>query len=60
MPNFLWVLRDFVLELEDEKGRSITAKEYLEQALQERYYHKLLVLNYLGLDMEEKMMSVKR
>ena len=33
MPNFLWVLRDFSLQLEDEKGNEITSKEYLEKAL---------------------------
>eukprot|EP01127_Copromyxa_protea_P018100 TRINITY_DN5623_c0_g1_i1.p1 TRINITY_DN5623_c0_g1~~TRINITY_DN5623_c0_g1_i1.p1 ORF type:complete len:705 (-),score=131.73 TRINITY_DN5623_c0_g1_i1:77-2191(-) len=36
MPNFLWVLRDFVLELEDEKGNPITAADYLEASLMER------------------------
>ena len=33
LPNFLWVLRDFSLQLEDEKGNEITAQEYLENAL---------------------------
>ena len=33
MPNFLWILRDFSLQLEDEKGNEITSKEYLEKAL---------------------------
>jgi len=32
-PSFLWVLRDFHLKLADEKGNSITEREYLEQAL---------------------------
>ena len=29
----MWVLRDFSLQLEDEKGNEITSKEYLENAL---------------------------
>lgn len=32
-PNFLWVLRDFSLELIDENGREISPKQYLENAL---------------------------
>jgi len=32
-PHFLWLLRDFYFELEDDNGRSISAKEYLEDAL---------------------------
>lgn len=35
-PNFLWVLRDFSLLLEDEDGNEITAKKYLELALKEQ------------------------
>lgn len=30
-PSFLWVLRDFALQLVDENGEQITAKEYLEK-----------------------------
>ena len=33
-PDFLWVLRDFSLELQDASGSPITARQYLEQALQ--------------------------
>ena len=33
LPNFLWVVRDFSLQLEDETGNEITAKQYLENAL---------------------------
>ena len=33
-PNLLWLLRDFSLKLEDIQGNSITAKQYLENALQ--------------------------
>ena len=32
-PIFLWVLRDFHLTLQDDKGGAITEKEYLERAL---------------------------
>lgn len=33
-PNLLWLLRDFSLKLEDTEGNTITAKQYLENALQ--------------------------
>lgn len=33
-PTFLWVVRDFTLQLVDSEGQSITPKEYLEMALQ--------------------------
>mmetsp|Transcript_27105 Transcript_27105/g.57544 ORF Transcript_27105/g.57544 Transcript_27105/m.57544 type:complete len:1166 (+) Transcript_27105:67-3564(+) len=33
-PTLLWVLRDFMLELQDSQGRSLTPDEYLDQALQ--------------------------
>jgi chromosome segregation ATPase len=33
-PAFLWVVRDFTLQLIDQDGNSLTAKEYLEKALQ--------------------------
>ncbi|PNH10976.1 Interferon-induced guanylate-binding protein 1 [Tetrabaena socialis] len=32
-PGFLWLLRDFYLQLEEEGGRKITPREYLETAL---------------------------
>ena len=33
-PSFIWVLRDFALELRDsESGETISAREYLEQSL---------------------------
>lgn len=35
-PKFLWVLRDFVLALEDSEGNPITAAEYLENILHEK------------------------
>lgn len=33
-PQFLWVLRDFHLQLMDDRGRKITEREYLENAMQ--------------------------
>ena len=35
-PSFLWLLRDFALDLVDERGDEITARQYLENALRER------------------------
>ncbi|CAG9331362.1 unnamed protein product [Blepharisma stoltei] len=35
-PNFIWILRDFVLSLEDENGNPITSKMYLERVLREQ------------------------
>ena len=32
-PRYLWILRDFTLEIRDPKGNRITEAEYLEQAL---------------------------
>ena len=32
--SFLWVLRDFSLQLIDENGENITSKEYLEKVLE--------------------------
>ena len=33
MPKFLWLLRDFVLEVRDESGRQLSPTEYLENCL---------------------------
>jgi hypothetical protein len=33
-PSFLWVVRDFTLKLVDKLGHDLTAKEYLESALE--------------------------
>lgn len=33
-PSFMWVVRDFALQLVDMEGEPITSKEYLEKALQ--------------------------
>lgn len=35
-PNFLWVVRDFSLQLQDSDKNPITAKQYLEVALKEK------------------------
>ena len=32
-PNFMWVVRDFTLQLVDQEGEQISSKEYLEKAL---------------------------
>ena len=33
MPKFMWVLRDFTLKIEDERGRRISPTQYLENCL---------------------------
>ena len=33
-PSFMWVVRDFALQLVDIEGEAMTSKEYLEKALQ--------------------------
>lgn len=33
MPKFLWVIRDFTLEMADRNGRRMSAVEYMESAL---------------------------
>jgi hypothetical protein len=35
-PSFLWVLRDFFLSKEDQRGRKLSSKEYLENALKKQ------------------------
>ena len=35
-PSLVWVLRDFMLKLEDKEGNDITSKQYLENALREQ------------------------
>jgi hypothetical protein len=32
-PQFIWVVRDFSLQLIDDKGKTITPQQYLEMAL---------------------------
>ena len=36
LPSFMWVVRDFALQLVDENHTEITSKEYLERALLEK------------------------
>ena len=36
MPKFMWLLRDFMLKLEDDRGRRISPSQYLENCLNER------------------------
>ena len=36
LPTFMWVVRDFALQLENEHGHTITDREYLELALQQK------------------------
>ena len=35
-PSFVWVVRDFTLQLVDTEGENITSKEYLEKALSQQ------------------------
>ena len=35
-PPLLWLLRDFVLELRDDKGASLSPDQYMERALESR------------------------
>jgi len=32
-PSFMWVVRDFTLQLVDQEGELMSPKEYLEKAL---------------------------
>lgn len=36
MPKFLWLLRDFMLKIEDERGRKISPSQYLENCLNDK------------------------
>ena len=40
MPKFLWILRDFTLKIEDERGRKISPTQYLENCLSEPTYDR--------------------
>lgn len=33
-PSFMWVVRDFTLQLVDQEGESISSKDYFEKALE--------------------------
>jgi hypothetical protein len=41
MPKFLWILRDFTLRIEDERGKKITASQYLENCLTDQNVSKI-------------------
>ncbi len=32
-PKFMWIIRDFTLELQDSSGRKISSNQYMENAL---------------------------
>ena len=34
LPSFMWVIRDFSLQLKNSDGKTITSKEYLEKSLE--------------------------
>lgn len=36
-PKFIWLLRDFCLDLVDDSGSPITAREYMENTFQTEY-----------------------
>jgi hypothetical protein len=51
-PSFLWLVRDFTLELTSEKGEQLSADDYLELALNVSILCMLLVivtLCYIGI-----------
>jgi hypothetical protein len=33
-PSFMWVVRDFTLQLVDEEGEVLSSKDYLDKALE--------------------------
>ncbi len=35
-PSFLWILRDFALQLVDSEGNQISSRQYLENSLKEQ------------------------
>ena len=32
-PKFLWIIRDFMLDIQDVRGNSVSSKQYLESSL---------------------------
>ena len=52
-PSFLWVLRDFALELIDNQGNEVTTKQYLENALKEENINMISNNSYNKGIMEE-------
>lgn len=55
LPSFLWVLRDFSLQLVDENKNTITTKEYLENALSYNSNTKLNSAYKSNLNSNKKM-----
>lgn len=49
-PRFMWVLRDFVLALEDLRGSEISSSEYLDQCLRGKPYRSNLLRMFSSLD----------
>lgn len=47
MPNFLWVLRDFALDLEDSNGHPISSSEYLERFAKRFFFFSLQIVIFL-------------
>ena len=37
-PKFMWILKDFTLEIKDEYGKDISSNEYLENCLLTKVY----------------------
>jgi hypothetical protein len=47
-PRCMWILRDFVLALEDEFGNPISSSEYLDNSLRGRRSYRKLLLELFG------------
>lgn len=49
-PKFLWILRDFVLDVQDKFGKKINSKDYLDNALNDEvmdlYRKEYTIKNY--------------
>ena len=43
-PKFLWVLRDFMLDIQDVRGNPVSSHQYLESALTDVAHVKLSYL----------------
>ena len=43
-PKLLWALRDFTLDIQDQKGKPITANQYLESALSDHVCPFLVII----------------
>jgi hypothetical protein len=40
-PKFMWIIRDFTLELQDASGRKISSNQYMENALTDQVDNSL-------------------